>query len=110
MGQVGEQSLVQALDEVVSLLERMARRPDRWESFCIMGALGHLERNDHVAARRQIVFARLPHELRPPLLFNSIPRVYELLNADHLRLALDQIKARPLSRPRRRQARRVVER
>ncbi len=109
MGKYTEPSPVEALDAVVRTFEQDKREPDRWESFCVMCALAHISRRDNQAASRQIAFAQLPHELRPPSQFRVIPATYELLSGSDLRIALDEVKAERAAK-RQRPARRVLSR
>lgn len=76
------------LEAAVAEMERTGQGPGRWESFCVMCALAHLDRGNEEAARRQVNFLGLPPEVRPPERFNAIPSAYALLSVRHLRLAI----------------------
>ncbi len=107
---ISDQRPVDALEAVVSLLEKSGRRPDRWEAYYVLSAVRQIERDNDSAARRQSALAQLPPELRPPSQFNRIPRVFGLLTSLHLRLALDGLTMPTLPRRQRRPARRRVSR
>ncbi|SJZ75076.1 hypothetical protein SAMN02745126_02144 [Enhydrobacter aerosaccus] len=85
--------------------ERDRREPDRWESYCLICALGYMVGGDDEAAVQQVALARLPHELRPPARFKLIPATHRALSTSDFCIALDELTQDDA--PRRRRARRT---
>lgn len=89
MGEIEGLSLLRMLEGLIALWEQGGHAPDRWETFCVMAGIAHVESKNERAARRSVAFAQLPPELRPPSYFNKIPTTFELLQLWHIRLAVD---------------------
>ncbi len=92
---LGRRELVEQLDALIAGFEQDGREPDRWESFCLIRALDNLSMGHLGEVNRQIVFARLPAELRPRDGFRRIPTTYEAMTAEELRGALEEIGEQP---------------
>lgn len=109
MGRMEDLGLLQVLERQVALWEETGHRPDRWEAFCVMAGLAHIERHNESAARRSIVFAQLQPELRPPSYFDAIPESFGLLELWHIRLALNDLAGIAPKKARRKLQRRASE-